>query len=702
MITALVVVLLAMLPFGAGGRVGLLGVGTNDDTVEHLLAAWTLQGPMALSSSKLVASGYPIGPHSLAATIAAATGMSLEHAFTGVIVAVPALLALAAADLLRDGQRVVRAALAAAVGLCYLQAGFLVQGSFKEPMEAMVLVAFVAGLYELERGRHTSRWRAVSLGVLAAGAVYIYSYVGVIWLGGTLLVWALARLVARRPSRGELMIGVRSWALPTAIAATAFVVVIAPELPRIVRFLQSGYNNEGSGVYGNLLHPLAPLEALGVWPRLDFRFEVPLTSPGGVLALVALAALVGCLVLCLRRKDLALPSALLVGVALYCVSASRSPYTAAKSLAVLAPCVTLLLGRELLLQVRRAKGVSHSSALGVALLGTVLAAGAYSDLELLRDGSVGPPSHSQQLYGLRGIIGHHPTLFLGADDFVRWELRGANVATPPAPLYTGTIVPLRRSKARRHQVVYDPGDARVTTNRFAGLGLAYDFDSVPARVLDRFDFVILPRSAYSSTAPSNWRPVRTTRSYELWHRTGPTPERQTLTEIDNPGAILDCATTAGREIASRVGVAMVRPAPVVGGRGSWKGAVGYAGESAYQLLRLRPGRWDISLQYDSSVAVTVRGPGLRAVLPANLEPLGPYWFAGSIRIRRAGLARIMVTYHRLPALGRIVGAFGLTRGPTPTGLKALSRIAVTRSPSRDRHVPLRLACGQYVDWYRTS
>src|SRR5947209_18478307 len=131
---AVVVVLLASVPFGVFGRTGLLGVGTNDDMMEHLLAAWTLQGGSPLDLSKLIVSGYPIGPHSLAATIAAGTGMSLEQAFTGLIIAVPALLAIAAGGLLDVGPRGLRLALAAAVGLCYLQAEYLVDASFKEPM----------------------------------------------------------------------------------------------------------------------------------------------------------------------------------------------------------------------------------------------------------------------------------------------------------------------------------------------------------------------------------------------------------------------------------------------------------------------------------------------------------------------------------------------------------------------------------------
>jgi hypothetical protein len=691
-IAGILTILVAMLPFAVAGRVGLLGVGTNDDMTEHLLAAWTLQHPVGASVSELVVSGYPLGPHAVAATIGDATGMSLERSFTGVIIAVPALLALAAAVILPGGPRALLVAIAIATGLCYLQAAYLVQASFKEPMEAMMLVGTVGTLYELGRRRSTSRWRGAPLGVLAAGAVYVYSYTGLAWLGGTVAVWFALRLVARRPPRIRPALGA------VAIASAAFLALVAPEVPRMITFAHSGYNREGSNVFGDLLHPLSPLEGLGIWPRLDFRFDVPLASSGGVLALLALLALAACLVAHVRRRDLLLPSALIVAAGIYAVTGTRSPYTAAKALALVAPLVTVMLGRELLMLLRSRARAKSWSTLGAAVLAAVLVAGAYSDLEVLRDGPVGPTAHERELALLRGLVGRRPVLFLGADDFVQWELRGADVATPPSPLYAKLVVPLRGDKAWHDPASPEPP---VTTGRRAGLGLAYDFDSVPSTVLDRFAFAILPRSAYTSEPPENWALVRTTSSYELWRRKGTTPARETLDEMDNPGAVLDCATAAGRAIARRRGIAMVRPAPVVGERFAWKGRVGYAGRSARQTLVLSAGRWDISLQYDSAGSIAVVGPGLRAVLPASLEPRGPYWFAGTIGVTRPGPVTIRVSYRPLGAVGRLVGAFGLTRAPVPTGLTALGRVVATRAPSRDRSIPLRQACGRYVDAYRT-
>jgi hypothetical protein len=701
-VLALVVLALALLPFAVSGRSGLLGEGTNDDMAEHLLAAWTLQGHAPLQSSKLLASGYPVGPHSLAATLASATGISLEHAFTGVIVAVPALLALAAAGLLETGPRALRALVAAAVGLCYLQAAYLVQASFKEPIEAVLLVAFAAGLLELELRRPRGAARTVPLAVLAAGSVYVYSYAGVVWPAGTFVLWWLVRGAARKRPDRRIIARVRASAVSFAIGAGAFMVLVAPEIPRMVHFAHSGYNREGSGVYGDLLRALPPQEALGIWPRLDFRFTVPLGSFGGILVLAALVALVACLVAAVHRRDFVVPSALVVASSVYALSAPRSPYTAAKALVIVAPVVTLLLGRELLTLQRSARiGQPWTTAAAAALAG-LLVAGVYSDLEVLRDGPVGPRHRAEQLAALRPLIGQQATLFLGADDYVHWELRGANVATPPEPLYTRTVVPLRTTKARRRPGRLDPVGAATTTNRLAGVGLAFDFDSVPSGVLNRFAFAILPRSGYRSVPPANWRLVKTTGSYELWRRAGPTRPRQTLNEFDNPGAILDCATGAGRRIASQPGVAMVRPVPVVGPRTSWQGPVGYAGKAVTQILEFGRGTWAISLQYDGSVGLTVIGPGLRAALPAALEPLGPYWLVGDIHVKRPARVKLVVRYDSLTLLGRVLGAFGLTRAPAPTGIKALGQIAAVPVPTGAHLVPLRRACGDYFDWYETA
>ncbi len=710
-VTAIVVVLVAFIPFGAIGRVGILGVGTNDDMTEHLLAAWALGGRHADVVSKLVHSGYPIAPHALVAAIAGATGISVQQAFMGLLIAVPALLALAAAGLIsalceRLGEPFpspppILVALAGALaGVCYLQSAFLAQASFKEPLQSVFVVAFAAALLsasDLTDGTMRRRIPVIGIpaAVLAAGSVYVYSYPGLAWVGAVLVIWTAVLVIARR---GRLP---RGWQI-TAVSIAAFLLLIAPEVPRLIEFAGSGYNRETAHVFGNLPRALPPREVLGIWPRLDFRFDVSVGSPAGIAGLVASAALAACLLRSIWRREL-MPAILFgVAAALYGVNALRSPYSAAKTMTILAPIATIILGREAVrLLAERPPRVSLRSA-AVVLLAVLLGWGAYSDLEVLRDAPVGPSAHADELTALRARLGQAPTLFLGADDFVHWELRGANVATPPAPLYTTAVVPLRLAKAHQDPRLTALRGTTTTLNRFAGVGLAFDFDSIPAATLDRFTYVILPRSGYRSAPPRNWRLIARGRSYELWRRAGATPVRGTLTEVDNPGAILDCRLPGSRRLSERRGTAMVRATPVVGEPVAWRGRIGYAGAAAWQRLALRPGRWVIALQYAATVPVTVTGPGLRASLPAALEPRGPYWFVGIVTVRHARPTRLTVRYTELPWLGRILGAFGLARAPRPTGLRALGRITASQAPEIDQAVPLRRACGRYVDWYVTG
>jgi hypothetical protein len=711
-VTAIVVLVAALIPFAAVGRVGILGVGTNDDMTEHLLAAWALQGPHADVLSKLVHSGYPIAPHALAAAITGATGISIEQGFMGLLVAVPAVLALAAAGLIsvlceRLGEpfpsppTIVIGLAGALAGVCYLQSAFLAQASFKEPLESVFVVAFAAALLsasDLTDG--TMRRHVPVIGipaaVLASGAVYVYSYPGLAWIGGTLIVWTAVLAVVRR---GRLR---RRWRI-VAVAAGAFLLLTAPEIPRLVAFAGSGYNRETAHVFGNLTRALPPREVLGIWPRLDFRFDVAVGSPAGIAGLVTFAALVACLIRGLRRRE-AMPAILFgVAAALYGVNALRSPYSAAKTMTILAPIVVIILGREAVRLLAERPPWTSIRTGGIALLALLLGWGAYSDLEVLRDAPVGPHAHADELAALRVRIGQAPTLFLGADDFIHWELRGAAVATPPAPLYTTTVVPLRVAKAHQDPRLTALRGTTTTLNRFAGVGLAFDFDSIPAATLDRFAYAILPRFGYRSTPPRSWRLVTRGASYELWRRAGATPVRGTLTEVDNPGAILDCRTARGRRLSERRGTAMVRATPVVGEPTAWHQRIGYAGGTAWQRLALRRGRWVIALQYAAIVPITVTGPGLNASLPAAIEPRGPYWRVGTIDVRRArGPTRLTVRYAELPWFGRALGAVGLTRAPTPSGLRALGRITASPAPEGDHAVPLRRACGRYVDWYVTG
>jgi hypothetical protein len=300
---------------------------------------------------------------------------------------------------------------------------------------------------------------------------------------------------------------------------------------------------------------------------------------------------------------------------------------------------------------------------------------ALSGVLALRDARVGPSAHPRELDALRHVIGHDSVLFLVSDDFARWELRGTHVATVKK-LYATWVLPTRREKPWL-------------------VGGLIDFDSVSPASLDRVRYVITTRAAYASSPPENFHAVRRTRSYVLWERRGPTPPRSLADERNAPGGILHCSA-----VPARNGVAAVIPRPIV--QTAWSGTTHFAGDTARTTLRLPRGTWDLSLQYVARQGLRFRTRDLDLTLPANVDRLGPYWPVGTIRLARPTAVHVGVRSREVTWLGRLLGARGETRGLRTNLSMPLGALAVTRHAARPRLIPLRRACGRYIDWYRLT
>jgi hypothetical protein len=314
-------------------------------------------------------------------------------------------------------------------------------------------------------------------------------------------------------------------------------------------------------------------------------------------------------------------------------------------------------------------------------LGIVLAVGAaVSSFLALRDAPVGPTSHERQLRRLAARIDGRSVLYLNADDFAQWDLRGTRVAVPPL-LYAPSIAPRRRAK---------PAAETAPT----------DLDSFDPATLDRYEYVIASAAAYQSRPSFNFRLAARTSDFVLWRRAGLTPPRSIIEPTRAPGAVLDCSSARGRRILAAGGTAATLPEPVVGARSAWSAQPFTAGRSAAQTLQVPAGRWDVSLQYVSNTALDVRGPGMSVRVPANLERLSNFWPAGTVVQPRSGPLTIRVTTGHPGAVGRLLGAPARTRALGPRDHAPLGALALTRSGARPRIVPLRQACGRYVDWYR--
>jgi hypothetical protein len=674
----------ASLPFLAAGRFGVPGVSVSNDPAFHL--HWIELLRTGADRQGVVQEGYPLGPHALVAAAGELTG-DVHGAFVGLLLAVPvltALTALGALDHLSPPRRSVAAALA---GLAYVAAANLAQAAYKEPIVALFLVATAVTLREAGVGRLAAPASAALVALWATASMAVFSWPGAAWplgasgcfLAATYLRGGDLLRTLRRASRGRV-----AGALAAGVAAVMALAALAAgplDLlgPEVVEL-------GGGGLAGNVPAPVSFYEVTGVWPAADFR-----TSPGSILsdrllgaASLAAAALAGWW--WARRRDLAVPASVVAGLGIYAFArAYSSYYVAFKAMSIVGPVTMMMVAGALLgaaSPLRRLAGGEASPAgwAWTALAAAFVGAAAWSSGLALRGALVREDAHANELATFRAQVRGQPTLFLGKDDYARWELRGARLGTPLPYGLGGSVVPLALRRA-------DPVPE----------GDPLDFDTVAPRFLDRYRFVVAPRTAYASIPPPNWRRVAVRDAYALWERTGRTRQRQVLSrERGTPGAVLNCSAGPGRALSSRRGRALVRPAPVLGDPGAWRLPSGgrrpanvpdtiEPGQSVNQALRLGRGRWELSIQYLGPVALRVRAGELRSTLPPNQELPGPWWRAGTL-VSRGGPVTVAISAEPESALA--------TRHTV-----AIGNVAAVRLDVAPRWIPLSRACGRYVDGY---
>jgi hypothetical protein len=683
--TSLIVLTALSIPFIANGRFGLLGATINSDPGFHL--AWVESLANGSGAHALIAQldpGYPIGPHSVAATLARPFG-SLP-ALTGFMMAVPVLTALTALAALRRLEPGWRVAAAAATALPYMAVSYYAEGSFKEPVLALLVLTFALSLALLPT---PATWRAGLLpGLAAAGCVLVYGRTGLVWPLGIVALWLAAELVVRRRSLRRRLHEIAP-ALGGAGAVLLIGVVAQVGTLRSTTWtgsiVREGTGSDGGG--GNFPDQISPWRIFGGWPSPDFQLPADHELRVAIATAIALGAVLFAAAWWVRRRELVVPAAVLASLLIYWYAReSVQPYLSAKGMVVAAPLIVLLAvratleslpGPQRIRELARGSGtVIARATLGLAFLIVI----AWSSLLALRFGGVADQARSDELRSLRTFLDDQPTVLLDRDDYARWDLLGVPLANL-VPFGYDSDPPLEPR----------PGKPEAPA----------DFDSLASRDLDRFRFAITVRGPYTSVPPESWRLVRRTPSFDVWERFGLTAPRDVLHEGASPGAILDCSSPAGRDLSGRAGVAAVRPAPVVGLTGGWRlngvplpadprlHRTGIpAGATAVQALELPMGSWDLSLQYQSLAALRLDAAGLSAKLPAVTQPFAQFWPAGHVS-SPGGRVNVSVRATDVPAgalrryilLGQIVA--------TPAGWPV-------------EQVPLHRACGRYVDWYRLT
>lgn len=679
---AVLAALVAALPFIAAGAVGVLGVGlVNDDMASHLLIADWIDERFH-PEPVFIDQGYPLGPHALVIGLATVLHADTADAFAGLVLAVPALTALVAFAALSGVRPVARTLASVVVSLPYMAAAYLAQEAFKEPLLALFLLGFALLLPTVRRPLD-----AIPLGLLGAGTVYIYSFPGLAWLVGTAIVWlAIGWVRERRLVIPPLALG---------LGIGAAVLAIAPEMPRLLDFidfraLHPDRANEGG--LGNLREQLSPLTAFGIWPTSEFR----LPAGAGSLPAAAfyLGAAVGAFALALalprwlRRYGPAIPAALLTAACLYVFARVwGTVYTSAKAISIIAPLITLIIAGGLL-----ANGKEHGpfrlsldSAKTFALpaLGAVvLLATAFSSFLILRQAPVGPEAHAEELAEIRPIVQGRKVLFLGRDNFILHELRGARPFVATRNFY----VP-KNLYAPPNDELDDPFSK-------------FDFDTVTAETLEKFPYVLTTRAAYASGPPPSFQAVAVTPTYVLWRNAGPVGPRKPAESGIEPGAKLECGSERPGEVIA------IEPAPIVIEPEEWSTTTVKNGEEAVAEVEVPQGAWDVSLQYDSTRPITVKASGSSPLsAPGNLDFRGPAPFYPLGAIAGTGAStRITVTVERPPLVGRLLGARSVAHlGPLALTPRFPGRAGGLEPPypgAGARLLSGERACGKYVDWIR--
>jgi hypothetical protein len=665
--TLAITVALSSLPFIANWRVGPLGASFNDDLAPHL--AWADALRVGNGAIFETLGDYPRGPHGLVAALATLSGTDAVAGFTALLLATPALTAVAALTVLQTQPFGRRIAASVAVGLAYLPIAYFAQGAFKEPLLGLLIVAFALVLQRtLDDAARRARHSAL-LGLLGAGAVSSYGYPGTFPLVGAAAL-TLTLMLLRRKGRIAART-VRDLVVLGGVAAAVLVIALLPQLTRLLQFAPF----EASETPGNVPERISVFAALGIWRSSDFRFKPADTFEAGVLAGVAAIAFLYGVLWFLKRQRLALPATAAATLAIWAVAnETESPYVSAKVLVIAAPTVLLITASALVDFDFRA---SPMAGFGRSVMaGALLAAAISSGILVLRSAHVGPLDHAKELKSLRGLLGGTPTLFLGQDDFASWALQHPRLSLG----WNYTI----------------PNWAPLGVRKPIADGVPTDFDSIEPASLDTFRYVVTVRTSYASSPPSNWSPVRRTPSYVVWLRNGPTKKREILAEGGAPGAQLDCTTPEGRRLRFAEGVAGVRQAPVAASTPWIIDGVAFPPESfvfarierrAERRIDLPRGEWSLSLQYTSPVRLTIESKGFRADMPANLDRLGPYWELG--KLRTSGATKISVRLNQPPFDFR-------------QDLVGLGGLVATRTGEKVETIPLGQACGRYVDWYRLS
>ncbi len=434
------------------------------------------------------ASAYPLGTHSALAAVRPLVGQDVAWVFQPFLAFLSAMTALAIYTLLGSLSMVkpARAAIAFLGAQPALVYAYALQGGIKEiaTVFAINLVFALAPLVLAARGGVRF---LVPLAVVTAAGMAVIGLAFVLWLGPLLV--ALALVIAIR--RGS------AWLRPTAREAGFLVSLVCvlsiPVILQAGNYLDSAQDAVTTqSEFGNLLGPLRKVQAIGIWPTGDFRFELNPSNETGAYVLIGVAigaALIG-LAWALRRRALfILLWVAASAIAWTYVTWRGSPWADAKALAIVSPTIVVvsLLGCFALFERARWLGAAAAGAVAFGVL--------WSNALGFHDARIAPRDrlHELQTLGER-LDGRGPVLYTEFEEYGKHFLRKADPTGWSESFQDGTP---------------------------SGIAGTYvDLDRIPVNYLVRYPTLVLRRSPARSRPPVPFRLAGQTRHYEVWRRVG--------------------------------------------------------------------------------------------------------------------------------------------------------------------------------------
>jgi hypothetical protein len=463
-----------------------------------------------LATSLMV--GYPMGSLLPLGIGARLVGQDVAWVFQPYLALVAALLALVLWRLLASAVaprwwRFAAVVVAAQPALLY---AYGLWTGVKE-LTAALLVALAAALaVEVRRDAGVRAW--LPLATVVAAIAGVLSLGGAVWLL-PLAVWLLVERRSAVVSRN------------VAVAGAVLVVLALPAVAEAARFLGDGHvaSWRDAGHLANLIQPLNPLQALGVWPSGDFRLRPERWGPTLVLVLLVAGLVVAGAVRSIRRRDALLPFAACAIFGALAYWALGSPWIEAKAFATASPALLALAASGCAWIAVSGRRV-EAGVVAVLVSGGVLWSNAYA----FGNVNLAP---RDQLAELERI----------GDDFAG---QGPALMTEYQP--QGVRHFLRRldaegaSELRRHVVPLRNGSS-LPKLRYANLD-AFRLDG-----LLYYRTLVLRRSPFESRPPAPYSLVQEGRWYEVWQRPETYPaivEHLPLGDATHPGAVPSCAAVA--------------------------------------------------------------------------------------------------------------------------------------------------------------